>query len=225
MSELMIPEGWTYYKLPATKEKLEFWGTFIDAVDNDSGERLRWAELRLYKYVDSNETHNAELPADNPWRNRYATKVYLLYTIGHSLVVHENGTLCSHKGIKTPVRAFPQNNEDYRDLENCPSCTPGFPGWETASKTTPDAAFELETTWYSYTECPAAADVLLALRKPPACKHCEHKRHPDRDCKECGCGDYAEGPRFLSSPGERLVKQVSAVDPEIAAASQARRRL
>lgn len=222
MTELTIPKGWAYFKLPATKEKLEFWGTCIDSVDNDSGDRLRWAELRLYKYIDSDETHNAELPGTDPFHDQYGKQAYLLYTIGHSLVVHEYETDCDHKGIIAPVSQFPQNNEDHEDLEPCPVCRPVF---TTVDDEDPERILELETTWYSYTECPTPDHVLLALRKPPSCKTCEHKKHPARDCKTCGCDTYVEGPRPLSSPGERLVKQVSAVDPGIAAAAQGSRKL
>ena len=221
---LAVPAGMTRHELPATEEVLHFWGYLIDRVDNDSGDRLRWAELRLYKILDSNENHDAELtygewqlafPDEDPDDyGMYGQELWLLYTIGHSLVVHELDTTCRHHGVRSTPAEFRRHNEDYEDLEPCTVCHPDMT----------DSSFELETTWYSWTRCQTPEKVLLSLRKEASCKHCTHKPHRDRGCW-CKCPEYAEGPRPLSVPGERLLRQASGLDPEIAAVFSKRRQL
>lgn len=221
---LAIPAGMTEHELRATEETLHFWGYLIDQVDNDSGNRVRWAQLCLYKLLDSNEDHQAVLPftewlvafpdEDPDDYGLFGQEMWLLYTIGHSLVVHERDTSCRHHGVRSTPAEFRRHNEDYEDLEACAACHPDMTG----------DVFELETTWYSWTRCQTPEKVLLSLRKEASCRHCTHKPHRDRGCW-CRCPEYAEGSRPLSVPGERLLRQVSGLDPEIAAVFSRRRQL
>lgn len=196
---ITLPEGMKEYKLPAGKEKLEFWGRFLDKSDTDSGERLRWAELRLYKIIGTEKGDG------------WGVQSWLLYTIGHSLVYHTLDSACN-RGIRARVRDFPGKNEDWADLEPCPGCSPpGLPGINDG-----DDEFELEITWYSYARCQDPGDVIRALSR---CETCRHKPHESR-CR-CGCEDRSE---VLSAPGRRLIEQVRDLDPEIHKATEAVRR-
>jgi hypothetical protein len=188
--------GMRHFELPAGEETLDFTGRLLAAVDNDRGDRPRWAELRLYKILDSTE----------------GKEIWLIYTIGHTLVYHCGNSPCN-RGIPVPVEEFAARAEDPGNAEPCEVCKPA--DWQDAS---PGTLFELEVTWYSYTPCSSAEKVLDALRREPRCKNCRHKPHETYRCW-CDCRDYAEAPRPLSVPGARLVESVKAIDPDIARAA------
>ena len=213
--------------LPVEEGTIELqYGKFIDSVDNDRGERPRWAEIRLYKYVDADPGHDESLPEDDEDYAMFGKQRYLIYTIGHTVIYHEHGSECN-KGV--PVRAgdfpllgtdrAPVRSEHPEDLDPCEVCEPG--DWRAASE---DTLFELEVTWYKFFKCKTGDDVLMALRKDPKCRHCWHKPHESRTCW-CRCDMYEEGPRPLSVPGRRLVEQVRRKDPEIARAAAKKMRL
>jgi hypothetical protein len=195
--------GWKDYELPAGDETIEFRGKLLGTVDNDGGDRPRWAELRLYKILSGDEDEWAEQ--------------WLLYTVGHTLVYHAPGGC--NRGIPVAAGDIPGRAEDPDSLEPCVSCRPG--GWEGAD---PDEVFDLEVTWYTYTPCATAQKVLDALRRDPRCQDCGHKHHPAYACS-CGCEHYVQERAVLSMPGRRLIEVVKAVDGDIARAAARRVRL
>lgn len=192
---LPIPPGFKHFELPAGENTLDFWGRLIYAIDNDRGDRPRWAELRLYKILSSEDNE----------------EMWLLYTIGHTMVYHRLNSECN-KGIAVAAGDFRERAEDAEGLEPCEYCRPA--DWETAD---PGQKFELEITWYSYTPCRTPQEVLDGLRREPRCKHCNHKPHAGYRCRECRCSNYEEGPRPLSVPGRRLIEHVKHLDPDIRA--------
>jgi hypothetical protein len=200
LTDILIPHGMKHYELPTEEGTLDFTGRLIHAVDNDRGDRPRWAELRLYKILSEDDG-----------------EIWLLYTIGHTMVYHREGSECN-RGIAVAAADFPDRAEDPEGLEPCVRCSP--PDWHGA----PDKVFDLEVTWYTYTPCATAEKVIEALRKPPSCSHCQHKPHETYACW-CRCEDYQEGPRPLSAPGKRLIEQVRLLDSDIAKASARRVRL
>ena len=216
---LTIPQGMRYCELPAGEEGLEFWGRFLDKVDTDSGDRLRWAELRLYKYLDTNPEHDDSWDLDDGFRGTYGQEIWLLYTVGHSLVYHAADSSCN-RGVRSKVSEFPAANADHEDLEPCEQCSPA--DWETVN---PDEEFRLEITWYSYTPCATGEAVVRSLYRPPSCKNCRDKPHEGVRCRSCGCTSYAEAPRMLSIPGRRLIEQVRKIDPDIARSASRIRKL
>lgn len=203
-----------HYQLPAEGETLDFTGRFIDKVDTDSGDRLRWAELQLYKILDTNPDHDDDCP-DPENRGMYGRELWLLYTIGHTMVYHAADGRCKG-GIRTAARDFAAKAEKASDLEPCEDCSPGE--W----RDDPDAEYRLEVPWYSYTACQTADKVIRSLYRKPKCESCWHKPH---DACWCGCREYKEAPRTLSVPGFQLLTQVKEKDPEIARAAAKVKRL
>jgi hypothetical protein len=220
---LHVPLGMEKWELPIEDGNvLDIVGRRIDGVDNDSGNRLRWAQLQLFKCLDRNPSHDSTLPEKDANRGMYGREIYLLYTTGHSVVVHDSKGKC-RTGTRLPASRFPKENEDFRDLEPCPECNPDLSGlpldgeevdWEGGS-----LVFNLEVTWYSHTLCQDAGLVIDALRK---CRHCSHRSHRAWTCA-CGCDEYMEGP--LTSPGRKLVEQCVTLDPGIAAAYRGRKKI
>jgi hypothetical protein len=202
--------GWQSYELPVdavSKETIEFYGKLLGTVDNDGGDRPRWAELRLYKAFSEESRQD----------------IWLLYTIGHTLVYHRSGrrsSRCQGKGETVNALQIPAYAEDEDNLDPCVFCNP--PDWEDAAD---DDLFDLELTWYTPTPCSTAERVYNALRREARCANCTHKSHEDRQCWTCECTDYAEGPRTLSIPGRKLWDQARAADPEIAKAAVRKVRL
>lgn len=187
-----------HYELPAGEQTLDFWGRLIYAIDNDRGDRPRWAELRLYKIL-----------ATDPDDDMHGKQMWLLYTIGHTLVYHARSSECN-KGIAVAAGDFKDRAEDWENLEPCEFCKPA--NWEQVDD---NQQFELEVTWYSYTPCRSPQEVLDSLRREPRCKNCNHKPHDGYRCRDCRCFDYAEGPRPLSVPGRRLIEHVRHLDEDI----------
>jgi hypothetical protein len=200
LTDISIPPGMKHWELPTEEGTLDFTGRLIHAVDNDRGDRPRWAELRLYKILSDE-----------------GSEMWLLYTIGHTMVYHRENSECN-RGIAVRAAEFWSRAEDPEGLEPCVRCAP--PDWRLDQ----EAVFDLEVTWYTYTPCATAEKVIEALRKPPSCARCGHKPHETYACW-CRCEDYAEGLRPLSAPGKRLIEQVRLLDPEIAKASARRVRL
>jgi hypothetical protein len=229
---LAIPDEMEEYELQATEAVLQFWGTELGRVDNDSGDRPRWAELRLYNMIDTNPSHDGSLSreeleasGDDPDDSgMYGKELWLLYTIGHTLYVHDPEGDCN-LGVVQKVRDFshPGINEDYEDLEACPDCNPAFTSYQDMLDRDPDEEFSIETTWYSYTRCQTPEKVRLALRKEARCRNCLHKPHETWRCS-CSCDRYAEAPRPVSGPGKRLLDMVKSRDFRIAMAASAKVR-
>lgn len=178
-------------------------GEFIEEVDNDRGDRPRWAQIQL-------------------WTCRLdESKWYLIYTIGHSVIYHENESPCG-KGIPVPVPEFPllgtpgmtTATEAAEDLEACERCRPG--DWRDAGD---GDTFDVEYTWYRYQWCRDAAAVLDGLRREAKCRSCFHKPHRNRNCW-CKCREYAEAPRVLSIPGRTLVEKARRLDRDLDAAAR-----
>jgi hypothetical protein len=176
--------------LPAGDDTLEFTGRLIAVVDNDRGDRPRWAELRLYKVSGER-------------------RLWLLYTIGHSLVYHQAGSDCK-KGIRMAAGDFRERAEDWRDLEGCEHCSP--PDW---GRALPGTEFDLEVTWYTHVTCRTPDEVYCALLREPRCKNCLCKPHDGQRCRRCRCAEYAEAPRVLSVPGRRLWENARRADPDL----------
>lgn len=199
-SALEIPLGMKQHELPTREESLEFTGKLIHAEDNDQGDRPRWAELRLYRIL-----------VTNPDDDLFGQEMWLLYTIGHTMVYHaQHGC---NKGIVLPAGDFPEQAEDSGGLEPCVRCRP--PEWESAD---PETLLRLEVTWYTYTPCKTAESVYNGLCREASCDACGHKPHKTYACS-CGCEDYEEAPRVLSVPGRRLWEQARRLDPDIAKAT------
>ena len=193
--------GITAFELPTNDAPISFEGWFIGSLDNGGGERLRWAELHLYRWL--------------PEAGGEAG--FILYTIGHTLVYHYFNGECG-KGEAYPVSDFPEQYalgriEDPDELEPCDKCRPD--DWRTAP---PEQEFEVEVTWYKWTACKNAEELLLAGRKEARCRNCLCRPHENRTCSTCTCTDYAESPRPLSIPMQRLLAKVRGTDPDIARA-------
>lgn len=186
------------YELPTNDIPIDFDGWFIDSLDNGGKDRIRWAVLELYRWQ----------PKDG------GPLGYILYTIGHSLVYHDQESECG-KGVRTTVGSLAAvTDEDARDLEPCPDCSP--PLLEDLGA---DDEIEMEETWYKWSQARNADELLLALRKEARCRNCFHRPHDGHLCGTCrSCTDYSEAPRPLSIPGQRLLAQVKSREPEIARA-------
>jgi hypothetical protein len=184
----------TRMKLPVKQGHLNFLGKFYGEVDNDTGDRLRWAQLKAFRGFGINK--------ENP--ETFGREYYLLYAVGHSLAVHASDGC---KGLLAPVSKFPELNEDWEDLEACPECSPDF-----SQDSLPDDQFKLEVTRYSHTQHPDAVALADALRK---CKSCGHRPHDGRPSCGCGCKHYVKGD--LSQIGQRLLETIQRFDPDIAA--------
>ena len=87
--------GITAFELPTNDAPISFEGWFIGSLDNGGGERLRWAELHLYRWL--------------PEAGGEAG--FILYTIGHTLVYHffngECGERRSLPGVRFPRAVRP----------------------------------------------------------------------------------------------------------------------
>jgi hypothetical protein len=210
--DLVLPPGMEHIELPAEEETLEFWGMYLGGVDTDSGNRPRWAELQLYRYIDT-------VPGGT-----YGQEVWLLYTIGHTVVYHATAAAGGSCGMGAEVGtdqflAGMLNAEDPEDLEPCDDCHPG--DWHSAG---PDARYNLELTRYRYTPCTSAAMVIQSLHREQKCRECRHRPHEGTACS-CGCRECVVLPGELTSPGRRLIEAVRPLDPGIAKAAARKVRL
>lgn len=214
-----IPAGMRYCELPAEDETLQFWGKFLGAEDTDNGDSLRWAELRLYRIIDTNPAHDHSLPASDENRDMFGREMHLLYTVGYSLVYHETGAGC-RGGKQVAAGDFRDHTENWSDLLACPECLPG--DWEMVP---PETIFRLELPWYTYIPCQSPQKVIASLHRKPRCQNCRHEPHKRDQCRRCDCERYSEAPRVLSLPGRLLLEKVAKIDPDIAQAMAKVKRL
>ena len=201
-------EGMTWTTLPADGHPIKFLGRLLSETDTDDRERLRWAELRLYKIIDTNPAHDDSLPGEDEDHGMYGKPMWLLYTVGHSLVYHQLGACPGGIIVRKADIAVRADNPG--DLEPCPKCRPQ--DW---TQMADDQKLRLEVTWYSYTPCQSAEKVIQSLWRNLQCLTCHDEAHQDRVCGRCGCRRYREAPRQLSVPGHQLIEQVRLLDEEI----------
>jgi hypothetical protein len=144
----------------------------------------------------------------------FGQEMWLLYTIGHSLVYHDLHASC-RGGKPVAAQEFPERAEDPAGTVACPDCTPE--DWETAPG---GKVFRLELPWYTAVPCQTPGKLINALYRKPRCLNCGDAAHGDfARCRRCGCADYREAPRRLSVPGRNLLDKVSKLDPDIAKAT------
>ena len=212
-SGVQIPADMKFFELPGQDEELHFWGKFLDAEDTETEDSLRWAELRVYRIIDTNPDHDHSLPASDENRDMYGQQMWLLYTIGHSLIYHDLYASC-RGGKAVAAQDFGDRAEDPGETIPCPDCTPE--DWETAPR---DKKFRLELPWYTAVPCQTPEKLINALYRKPRCLNCGDAAHGGFPrCNRCGCTDYREAPRRLSVPGRNLLDKLAKVDPEIARA-------
>lgn len=210
-----VPADMERLELPVNTGTLKFWGKFLAEEDNDpQRERLRWAQLKGYRIIDSNPAHDNSLPVKDDFRGMYGKQMWLLYTIGRSDVYHRAGGCRRGGGVLMPAKDIPAKAGDPERLEPCEYCNPR--SWRHAPG---NAEFSVEITWYTHVPCPTPERLLTALYRDPRCKNCRHKPHDTWQCK-CGCDDFAESEPMLSVPGSRLWEKLKAADPDIAAYAQ-----
>jgi len=203
---LEIPPDMMHYELPT----VDFWGKFIHSVDTDNGDRERWAELQLWEIIDT---------SSDALNERYGKRMFLLYTIGHSLVVHRASGGCN-RGVKLRAGGFATRTvEPLSELLPCEECDPS-PDWALF----PEREYRLEVTWYTDVPCETADKLVASLYREPRCDGCRHKPHEDVKCYRCGCTDYAEAPKRLSVPGTRLIEEIRDLYPDVAKAATERKK-
>ena len=204
--DLVIPGDFSHIEIATPDGTLSFDGKLLDVVDNERRGRPRWAEIELYKYI-----------VTEPGDELYGRQVYLLHTMGHSVVYHRHESDCN-RGIAVPVEEFRIRAEFPDDLEPCQDSYLGgrlisrgcYPGdWRNAPKET---MFDLEVLRHTYFKCPTADDVLRQLRRRKPCRECDAQ-----GCHACHGKGFTEA---LSAPGQRLVEMVRFKEPEIARAAQ-----
>jgi hypothetical protein len=211
MNDAAIPAGMTSLRLPTGGPPLDTHGRLVDYEDNDSGSRPRWAVLHLYEIFDTNPEHNDSLPDGDPFRGMYGKTMYLIYTVGHSVIYHSADTPCN-TGVRVAVKDIETESQEHPDdLEPCPRCQPG--NWRDMA---PGDQIQLETTWFKWKACRTPEDVVTGLLTDPKCATCHHKPHEGRQC-DCGCTDYVPAPQALSVPGAKLLEKARRHDKNIAA--------
>jgi hypothetical protein len=178
-----------WIELPTARKPVAFSGRIISHVHNDTGDRLRWADLALYKASGTDE--------NDP--KTFGREFYLLYTVGHSLAVHAaDGCALGKPSI---LASFAARNADAGFLEPCPECNPEWPAREGVS-------YRVEETLYSSSVFLSAEALLDDLRR---CASCSHRPHRTWTCA-CGCRKYLPGK--LSQLGERLLREAED-DPDV----------
>lgn len=188
-----IPEDMMHYQLP----EADFWGKFLAEADTDNGRSPRWAQLQLFVIINT-----------NPARKEFGEQMWLLYTTGHSLVVHSLDG-CG-LGLMAKAHEFPDiTAEDPEDLVACPECHPG--DWTLNS----DGEYSLEVARHTSIPCQSAEKVIRSLCRDPRCETCKHPAHANRNCGHCGCDAYVAEQPTLSAPGRQLVEKARRLDPEI----------
>ena len=215
--ELEIPEDMNLTEIETSEGTLSFYGKHLGTVDNERDGRPRWAEIELYKYVSTDPEEMIESRVLGNVKT-YGRHMYLLHTMGHSVLYHEKGGC--NKGVLVPVGDFRVRAEFPEYLEACPDCRPE--DWKTLDKET---VMELEVIRHLIYKCATAVDLLAELRRPgkKSCPDCGGTR--GSQCRRCRGKGWVPGPPVLSAPGARLVEMVKFRDPEIAKASSTIRKL
>lgn len=212
---LSIPADFTLIEIETPDGTPSFHGKLLGRVDNERRGRPRWAEIELYKYVVTDP--------EDPY---YGEQVYLLHTMGHSVVYHRHDSSCN-RGISVCADDIPRYAEFPEDLEPCQDmtvkgnivsrgCYP--PDWRHAAGSD---MFSLEVLRHSRFTYPTADDVLAQLRRPSrvACTGCGSRGSTDGDtCLLCHGRGYRAGAPVLTAPGQRLLEAVRHVDEPIARA-------
>lgn len=227
---LDIPAGMKLIRIPTEDGTWELYGCRLDSIDNDRRDRPRWAEIGLLQYFDTNPLHDRNCP-DPEWRGKYGTQVWLIHTMGHSVLYHVNNSECN-KGVEFPVEEFPDRSEfRVEELEPCEKCQPpeldftrddrGGIVWGPA--TPPGMLLDLEMLWHTVVPCPAPELVLANLRRPvkTPCVTCGGSgKAGEGRCEVCGGRGLTLGALTLTSPGKRLLQKVKYKDPAIRRAMQ-----
>jgi hypothetical protein len=213
---LIIPDDMKLIRIETTDQPQEFYGRLLGVVDNERHGRPRWAEIELYRYVDTDPAHIS----DNPDLNTYGGQMYLLHTMGHSVLYHRHEGDCN-KGIAIAAEDFPNRAEFPRDLEPCEECEPD--NWKAGPATT---IFDLEVIRHTIKKFRNAEAVLDGLRRryKIVCDQCNgagsFPPFTRQLCDRCHGRREIEGPPLLTAPGIRLVEQVKWKDREIREAIQ-----
>lgn len=216
-SALTIPRDMKKVTIETQDGILEFHGKLLGMVDNERRGRPRWAEIKLYKYLDTDPAHvvvdDDGIPIGE--LSTYGKEVYLLHTMGHSIVYHGHESDCN-RGVTVAVEDF-ENRAEFPDwLEPCEDCHP--PDWELAEDGT---LYELEVLRHTIAPCRNAEAVLERLRRKSkkTCPQCNgsgsYPKFTRQVCSECHANGYVDGPSVLSAPGQRLIEMVKYKDPEI----------
>lgn len=189
-----IPQDMTHHQLP----EADFWGKFLAEADTYNGRNPRWAQLQLFAIIDTNPAH----------KDMFGKKMWLLYTTGHSLVVHAIDG-CG-LGLMAKAHEFPDiTTEDPHDLVACTECRPE--DWTL----NPDGEYSLEIARHTSIPCRSAEKVIRSLCREISCETCKHPSHASRKCPRCGCDDFIPEQPALSGPGRQLVEEARRIDPEI----------
>jgi hypothetical protein len=200
----------------------ELWGTYLGGVDNERSSKPRWAELRLYQYLDTDPSHHSA----NPSLNTYGQVLYLLYTLGHSAAFHWADGECN-RGIAVPVEEFSHRAEfPVDELEPCQICRP-----PALADVEPGTVLGLEILRHTFFKCRDAEALIERLKRPSkeTCDQCHGRKvYPPmtrQQCGECRGRGYVDGELVISAPGARLLALVKDKDPEIARAMRTKVQL
>jgi hypothetical protein len=216
--------------IPTEDGTWELYGRRLDSIDNDRRDRPRWAEIELLQYFDTNPAHDGTCP-DPEWRGKYGTQVWLIHTMGHSVLYHENNSECN-KGVEFPVGEFPERSEfRVEELEPCEKCQPPDLDFTRASdggivwgdRTPAGMLLDLEMLWHTVVPCPVPESVLAGLRRPvkTPCVTCGGEGKTLAGvCGACKGKGLILGALTLTSPGKRLLQKVKFKDPAIRRATQ-----
>lgn len=180
-----------WVELPTARKNITLFGRIIAHVHNDTGDRLRWADLSLYRARGEDETDPETF--EKPY--------LLLYMVGHSLAVHAVDG-CD-RGVLLVPADFASKNADAPFLEPCPECNPGWPAKA-------GVTYRMEVTRYSHSKFLTATALFEDLRR---CGECAHRPHRGWRCA-CQCKSYVPG--GLSQLGRRLVEDAASRDGEVA---------
>lgn len=220
----------------------EIQGKLLGNIDNDRRGRPRWAELELYRYIDTNSAHIS----DRPELSTYAHELYLLHTMGHSVVYHR--LECdSNRGVEAAAAEFAEIAEFPDDLEPCaneyvkgrliPGCYPPPMSYDGASgsyrladgsEVPGTARFRVEVIRHVTYKCRDADAVLERLSRPSktTCDVCNGGRQvAGEQCWRCEGSGFIAGPPALTAPGARLIETVKWKDPDIRQAAERTVRL